>query len=87
MVDTDVIKVIVIDAIFVRFNQNCNTVFIRSTVLCFILTVALNSSLLCTVSISRLFLMIALETPLLAAESAFMLPNKHVIWEKGNHYC
>ena len=41
MMDTDVINVIVTD-------------FIRSTALCFILTVAIYSSCLCTLSISRL---------------------------------
>ena len=64
MADTDVINVTDFDVIFcalhrVGFNQNRNAVFIRSVALCFILTVAIYSWKLYTLSISRLFLVVA----------------------------
>ena len=65
MVDTDVINVIAIDVIFAHFialrcvalNKNRNAVFIQSTKqpCAFILTAAIYSSCLCTLSISGLF--------------------------------
>ena len=64
IVDIDVTNVVVFDVIRalirVALNQNRNAVFIRSTAFCFILTVAIYSSFLCTPSISRLFSVIAL---------------------------
>ena len=64
MADIDVTNVVVFDVIRalipVALNQNRNAVFIRSTVFCFILTVAIYRSFLYTLSISRLFRVIAL---------------------------
>ena len=71
--DIDVTNVIVFDVIRalirVALNQNRNTVFIRSTAFCFILTVAIYSSFLCTLSISRLFRVIALYDQIYSRKS------------------
>ena len=64
MADIDVTNVVVFGVIRalirVALNQNRNAVFIRSTAFCFILTVAIYSSILYTLSILRLFRVIAL---------------------------
>ena len=64
MADIDVTNVVVFDVIRalirVALNRNRNAVYIRSPAFCFILTVAIYSSFLYTLSISRLFWVITL---------------------------